>query len=177
MNYGSIIEPSKYRFVLSALGQELLFPKLFTDYSGQLGTPVADIITIADNLETPTYLLKCDCAIIDVSVANIIKETQVQGRNGRVIEYISSDNYDVTIRGGVFSGEKDTYPENEIRILDGLRFMAQVEVTSAYLDLLGIRSLVIKKLHLPQRAGRMSAQAFELSCISETPYELEVSNA
>jgi len=191
----------KYNFVLSSFGLQYLRPLFFTvpifqndesrgdrgqEYSilqynqgvkikdSTLGTPVFDNVVLADNLQNPSLRIELDVVLIDAELPKIIKKTQVMGRNGRIKEYIADDDWKINIKGAVFSDTKDAYPEEKIRILKNLaRLSSEIEVASIFMnDLLGVDTLVIESFGLAQRSGMMNAQAFQLKCSSDLPYEI-----
>lgn len=153
-------------------------------YLSALGTPVyTNIEFLSDSYETnvkglsrTTPNLKYEAILITVSQAKKIIKTEIQGRNGTVKEYIGLDDYNVTING-VITGKNGHYPNDEVAFLKQiLDAPIPIPVASSYLYNLGINSLVIESYELAQEAGGYSYQTFSISCVSDLPQELKLTN-
>ena len=150
-------------------------------YQSSLNTPVFSDLdtqggTYSDNdgnkLSFPA--LKFDTVLFIVNQSKGIVTTSVNGRNGSIKEYISDDDYQITIQGTI-AGGNGIYPKNEVaafkKVLDA---PVAIQVNSWYLNQFGIHSIVIKDYTLPQQAGRNSQQEFNISCISDVPVILQL---
>ena len=113
-------------------------------------------------------------ALINVSKKNIIVKTKVAGRNGTVKQYISLDDYDISINGVFTTGIIDTFPKAAMKQLQAITSCTtEVKVYSNYLSIFGISYLVFETCEFPQNedTGR-DEQHFTLNCISETSYTI-----
>lgn len=115
--------------------------------------------------------VKFDTCIISVKQAKNIIKTKVHGRKGTVKEYITLDDYEISIEGtisnvrGVFS----QYPIDQVQDLIKLcESPVSIQITSSYLnDLFNINYLVIEDYDISQEIGGMGQQKFIMSCISD----------
>jgi hypothetical protein len=181
---GGVIGSVRYDFILSSFGLQRIRPQFFKDITveqakaikySSLGTMIFDNVILCDSFDNPTLRIEIDAVLIDATLPKIIQKTQVTGRRGRVKEYIADDDWKITLRGALFSDQKDAYPEAQVRSLTKLcRLSKQVPVVSKFLnDLCGVDSIVIEEFSLTQRSGMMNAQAFEIQASSDLPYELQ----
>ena len=180
--------PNKFNVVLGTFGLANLKPKfykvghenadeftLFSDY----GTPIVSNLTflpgsyIDDNGNKITWEgLSIDTVLFDVNRPSLIVETPVQGRDGTVKEYISKDDYFVTIRGALVSKEARVYPKDDFnRLITILNQPVALEILSDYLKLFSINNLVVFDSNFPQREGFYNMQIFELRCKADAPIE------
>lgn len=149
-------------------------------YLSSLGTPVYSDLDISGGTYTDgdtqrTYpALRFATVLFFVNMSKSIVVTNIQGRNGSVKEYISDDDYQITIQGTIV-GSQNTYPKESVdalkRVLDA---PVALKVNSWYLNQLGIHSVVVKDYSLPQVAGRNNQQEFSISCLSDTPVILQI---
>ncbi|HMO63296.1 MAG TPA: DUF6046 domain-containing protein [Ferruginibacter sp.] len=150
-----------------------------------LGTPVfADVIlkhskkvdyTLGVEERTESiHLLWCLCEVHQTK--NIVK-TKVQGRDGEVKEYISDGDFMVTLRGAFSSTFMQAYPKDIIKRLINICLIKEpLAVTSEFLQLFGIRELVIEEYKFNQVEGKQNVQKFELMCSSDVPLILKKKN-
>jgi hypothetical protein len=109
-----------------------------------------------------------------VSRPSIIIKTQIQGKNGTVKEYISKDDFAITING-IIAGENGQYPETEALALQRMaEAPVPIPVVSRFLNALEIYNIVVVDYSMPQTAGGISKQDFTLICISDEPLELQI---
>lgn len=147
----------------------------------QLGTPVYSNLdiqggTYTDNdnntINYPSITL--DAVLFVVTQSKNIVITNVQGRNGSIKEYISDDDYNITITG-IIAGQNNVYPKTEVlalkKILDS---PVAINVNSWFLNQFGVHSIVVKDYNFNQEAGRNSQQAFSISAISDIPVILQI---
>lgn len=181
---GDIAAHAKYLFILNSLGLQYLRPLLYgvpkseaaepPYYTRQLKTPVWDAVKLFDN-DNPATAIFMEIALVDATLPKIVKETAVQGRAGTVKEYIATGDWQLTIRGAVFSEDKNAYPLKDIDNLVKLsKLKKQIAVESQLINHIGVTNVVIKSLVFKQQTGCMNKMAFEISCISDAPYELEI---
>jgi hypothetical protein len=155
------------------------------DYLGSmLNTPVfADLTLVGgkytDNITNKevTYpTLKFAAVLLTVSFASRIIKTEIQGRNGTVKEYIGEDDAKVQVQG-IICGYNGHYPAFEVgQLNDWRKAPVSKAVVSTFLQNIGIDNLVVESFDLPQVAGGYSYQTFNISCISDLPVELKITN-
>jgi hypothetical protein len=146
-----------------------------------LGTPVYSNLdlqggTYTDNdgntINYPSVTL--DAVLFVVTQSKNIVITNIQGRNGSIKEYISDDDYNITITG-IIAGGNNVYPKNEVlalkKVLDS---PVAINVNSWFLNQFGVHSFVVKDYNFNQEAGRNSQQAFSISAISDVPVILQI---
>jgi hypothetical protein len=155
-------------------------------YKSSLGTPVFSDITFGDkaNPENNKYTdnsgniisfepVTFNSVLITVSRAKKIIKTEIQGRDGTVKEYIGQDDYSVSV-AGIICGSNGHYPIDEVKALKQmLDAPIPIVITSWYLQNLDIDMLVVESYELGQDEGGYSYQQFSISCISDTPVELQ----
>lgn len=153
-------------------------------YRSDLGTPVYACIEIeAAEYETSTPgvfnqfgPMRMAAVLITVSQAKRIIKTEIQGRNGTVKEYIGDDDYAVTING-IITGVNGHYPIEDVKSLKKiLDAPVAIGIASTFLQNLGIKSVVVESYDIEQKEGGYSYQTFSISCISDVPQELQLSN-
>ncbi|BDD07517.1 DUF6046 domain-containing protein [Aureibacter tunicatorum] len=179
---------SKYQFVLDQLGLKSIQPKIYrseTDIIDDhlfsenrvslLGTPVFSSVTISD-FENSNNTIVLDAALIDLNAEKNISMTPIQGRKGTFKEFISEGDYGITIKGVIFGKNRD-YPLKEVKKLIHLcQSHNSVRVSSEFLALFKIFSMVIKSYSLGQseKQGFLNIQPFSLHCVSDEPVELSL---
>jgi hypothetical protein len=148
-----------------------------------IGTPVyADLTlwggTYTDNItgqQVDFPAIQFDAVIITVDLAAKIIKTDIQGRDGTVKEYIGQDDARVSIQG-IICGWNGHYPIDEVGKLNEWRKAPIAKLaTSKFLQNLGISNLVVEECSIPQIAGGYSYQQFSMSCLSDLPVELRIS--
>jgi len=112
--------------------------------------------------------------LIEVNRPKIIVETQVQGRNGSVNEYICDGNYEITITGAVIGKHSNVPPRDEIfRLMEVINAPVSIKIYSNFLDYFQIYTVIIKDHKFTQIEGTRNAVSFTLNCISEEPFEIQ----
>lgn len=110
--------------------------------------------------------------LISVNKAKNIKQTSVQGREGTVKEFISSQDWQVKIRG-MLVGQNGNYPENDVQDLLGkLELNTSLSVVSRYLNYFDITNLVVTDFSFSALEGFEDSQPIEISAISDTDVAL-----
>jgi hypothetical protein len=145
-----------------------------------LGTPIIHYLQIEsggyETADGNTVLfdgLFIDAVVITVSQRKNIVKTPVFGRNGTFKEYIADGDFDVNIQGVLHTSLRQA-PDEAIRILKEIcKAPTAIRVNSPFLELFDIFDLVIENYSFSQeRAGKVNVQSFELSCVSDEPFEL-----
>jgi hypothetical protein len=139
---------------------------------GPLGTPVFCQLTIKSQDEKkhlPLYWV-----LAEVNMQKNIVKTTIQGRNGTVKEYISDGDYQVRLRGGLYSANNSrAYPKNEVmQLRDLLLIPDALKVTSEFLQLFNIYNIVVEDFSFPQQEGVQNIQLFDINCSEDKPIEL-----
>lgn len=146
-----------------------------TEIFSPLNTPVYSDITfeggqyIDDNGNNVSFVsVNVQLAIIFMTNQKNIIETQLQGRDGTVKEYISSGDYQIRIEGRVFGKGANNYPIDEVQNLIAICDAPQaITVTSDYLKMFNVTSIVIKQADFDQVEGERNYQHFKLTCVSD----------
>ncbi|HEY5390607.1 MAG TPA: DUF6046 domain-containing protein [Hanamia sp.] len=138
-----------------------------------LGTPVfADLILQSD--KKGSIQLQLLWALLEVNMQKNIVKTAVQGRDGTVKEYISDGDYQVTIRGGLFSPFSNAYPKEDMQtIMQLMKLNTPLTVISEYLLHFNVYELVVEDYSFSQKEGVQNVQLFEIKTVSDFPIELK----
>ena len=108
---------------------------------------------------------------------NIVK-TVLQGKENTVKEFISKGDHEITLRGFCINYDEDSYPEDEVRLINQLfEIDKAIVINSKYLSLFGIKNVVVEDMNWPPMEGYQNCAAFEIKIISDSIIELEVGNA
>lgn len=145
------------------------------------GTPIFDIVSfdafsyVDENGNTVNCSkFDLDIALVDVNKPRNIITTKIAGRNGTIKEYMSDDDYQITIRGSFTNKLAYASPEDLIRAFDAITKAPQeLKITSNFLAFFNIYSVVIMNSTCKQREGERNIIDYELSCISDTPFEIQ----
>ena len=119
---------------------------------------------------------KIDTVLCDVTITKQIITTNIQGVNGSVKEYISQNDYDVTIRGALVDESGQSYPEEQVlQLVEFCEVPDSIKIYSRFLnDNFNIQYLTIQSVSLPQVEGTENVQLFEIKAISDDPIELTI---
>jgi len=124
---------------------------------------------------TQEELLLPHC-LIGLSVQKNIVRTALAGKDKAVIEIISIENYEISIRGFLMGEEE--FPEEGLLALKRFFYANRaLGVENDYLRMWDIHNIVIKSLKIPEAAGMVNVLPFELSACDDVPIEIEMSNA
>lgn len=130
---------------------------------------VFDSVKYGD-ITTPTLVLSQ--ILISVTFPRNIVKTTIQGRNGTVKEYIGEGDASISFRG-VLTAKNGGNPKDQIADLKKIiSAPVAIPVGCAYLQNLGIYSVVFEDRTLEQEEGGFSYQAFTLNAVSDTPQEI-----
>lgn len=187
--------------ILKSAGLQLLKPKFFKidtdqvsreqgsvpDKISWLNTPIFDAFiinafsytdlnginhSIRDSYIFETALITCHQA------KNIVK-TQVAGRNGRVKEYISDDDYEISINGMIVGRNANipiTYQEQQ-RVREILTAPVAVPISCTFLEIFQIASVIIDDFEFSQIEGTRNAIGITIKCSSDEPFEIKYNDA
>lgn len=136
-----------------------------------LGTPVFSNLILQS--QDGSLSLRMDVVLITVSMIKKIVKTGVQGNNGTFKEYVSDGDFKVDIKGIFTSTSSLVYPREDVQTLSDLCALPEsLEASSDFLDLFGVKNLVIERYKFNQKEGFYNTQPFTLNCISDEPLEL-----
>lgn len=144
-----------------------------------LGNNVLSNLILIDKV-TQTKII-VDTALFNVTQTKHIVTTPIQGRDGTVKEYISMGDYHISIKG-VITGTnglypKDTLTQNTVTVESLLKMCTinkALSITSWFTLMFGINDIVVTNFTLGQTEGEYSTQHFEITALSDTPFELDV---
>ena len=122
---------------------------------------------------TDYTMLKDNYSIIDVCLIQITKakniiETVVQGRSGKIKEYIGDDDYKIKITG-ILAGDNGYYPHRKVEMLkDFLNLNYQLQITSSFLnEMYHIYNVVVNSYDFQMEEGKYSTQTFSIDLSSD----------
>ena len=122
--------------------------------------------------------------LVGLSLSKTIVETATVGkyRKGTVKEYITTEDYKISIRGVCADidddGELwDDYPANQVDTLNRLfEINDAVEVVdNKFFELFGIRSIVLKDIQFDEMAGQQGLQRYTISAVSDQDFYADLS--
>ena len=113
--------------------------------------------------------------LISLSIAKTIVETATVGkdRKGTVKEYINTEDYVLNIRGVCINPDyPDEYPTEQVQELQRLfEINDSVEVVSnLFLELFGIKNLVLKNIEWNEMAGQQGLQVYTVNAVSDADF-------
>lgn len=186
----ALIKPKFYNVDLDTINEEA--GDDLDGYIGNLkGMPVFDSITFKNpsGAEIQTFVegqqtglvtdsdLTLITALISINKTKNIVLTKIQGRNGTVKEYVSDDDYQISIKGVIVGKYSNKRPVDEIKKLeDYCNFNGEIDIVCSFLNDLGVNTVVITGHSKAQREGTRNVVDFEIQCLQETPFEIK-SNA
>jgi len=160
----------------------------FAENGGKFGLPVFDSLTFSgsgskeDALTYTTFEgetitlqpLRMEIVLLTVTMVKNIVKTPISGRNGTVKEYVSNGDFKIEAKGmfiGDYTDVEDTV--NKKHLIDFCDANVSINCSSGYLQDFGINSLVIDKYIINQVEGKRNQTMFELTCFSDTPFEIQ----
>jgi hypothetical protein len=150
------------------------------DKKSRFGTPFFDIVSFGKikytndlGREINIEPFDLNIALIEVNKPRNIVRTVIAGRSGTIKEYMSDGDYEISISGTLANKLAYTPPAEEINILDLItKAPMELVVTSNFLNYFEIYSIVIVNSKIKQREGARNIVDYELTCISDTPFEI-----
>lgn len=150
---------------------------------GPFNVPIFDLVTfkgfdftdpsgnnwVLDHLE----ILTC---LVEVKQDRHIVKTPIQGRNGTIKEYISDDDYYITINGLLSSNYQDIFPQEEMNsLMQFCQVPSSFEITSPLLNrYFNIHNVIVNNYNFNQVEGDRSNISFQLDLISDPSYEIKL---
>lgn len=119
--------------------------------------------------------------IISIRGSKNIIETQLNRgdrRTQNVIEEVNLNNYELRIRGIILNEDEfDEYPDVAVsRLREICEKAGSITIENALASLCGITQVVVRSFDFREVQGYLGAQAFELDCLSDQPFVLEVTD-
>lgn len=114
--------------------------------------------------------------VVSIRGSKTIVETPMVELDGTVKEFISMDDYSITIRGIIVS-DNHLFPEEKITELRDLWLLKKAvpinnALTAIFLD--GDQKVVIKSFDLPEVVGVKGARPYVMELVSDRELELEI---
>lgn len=151
-----------------------------------LGAPVWDTLTLlggnydTNNLPGATSSrisfnsLTIGCVFMEITQGKNIVRTAIQGRNGRIKEYISDDDYSISIKGVLVGNGLNVFPADLVeRWVAICKAPISIGVASNLLNYFNITNIVVNEYTFTQTDARNVVQ-ISMSCFSEPSYEINV---
>lgn len=113
--------------------------------------------------------------LVSLSLVKTIVETATVGkyRKGTVKEYINTEDYQLTIRGVCVNTEdSESYPVDQVSILNKMFEVNEAlnVVSNPFLELFGIRKLVLKEIHFDEMLGQPNLQKYVITAVSDQDF-------
>jgi len=142
--------------------------EVLSDTMSMMGTPVIFPLRIGE-FQFP------DEPLVTVSGGNHIIRTKVTGLPGTVKEYVSQDDYTISIKGFLINADGDEYPESLVRqVREICEAKIHQTVINKLLTLFNINYLVIERYDFPAIEGYQNIQPFSIEAVSDRPVELKL---
>lgn len=150
------------------------------DQYSELGQPYFSDDDLGRQMFLPVFIngMLLPFAVIGIDSKKIVVETPMPERRGTVIEIVSTEGYQITLRG-ILITEDNNYPESDLIDLEQI-WTKQESVTlrSALTDIFlkgdYDHKVVITRFHLPPYPGVEHAKPYELEMITDSIFELEL---
>jgi hypothetical protein len=181
-----LIKPKFFNIDKDNLEADTEFNPDVHDKKSWFGLPIYDVVsfggvTYEDEIgETVAVLpgskFTLDKVVLEVNQSRNIVKTELAGRNGTVKEYMSDGDYQISISGS-FTEESNVIPYLQVQTLHKFcKAPFELKVESGFLNYLQIYSLVIEAYTIRPRQGFRNIVDYDLTCISETPFEIRNEN-
>lgn len=113
--------------------------------------------------------------LVSISLTKTIIETATVGkhRKGSVIEYITTENNQITIKGVCFDiVNPERYPADQVSIINELFDIDDSLdiVENPFFELFGIRKLALKSKQLDEMQGQQGLQGYTITAISDQDF-------
>lgn len=152
-----------------------------TVWVSPMGTPLTDVLHIQQGkyyVDANTIVSYDGMTLYAISMSLLqpknIVNTKILGVDGHVKQYISHDDWAITIIGSLI-GQDGVYPTQAVQELLAINeAKVAVQVYSRQLGLAGISHIVIDELELIPRVGYTNVQDFKIQARSDTPYVLTI---
>lgn len=113
--------------------------------------------------------------LISIGLTKTIVKTGTVGtkRKGTVKEYITTEDYTLSITGVCFDEDNpELYPADQVALLNEVMDINEaLDVESnPFLELFGIRKLVFEDIKFAEMVGAPGAQSYQINAISDTDF-------
>lgn len=185
----SLIKPKFFKVDTETMGDE---GSVFTpggldsyDKKSLFGTPIFDIVTIEKHSYTDPETgqavangeFDLELAIVEVTKPRNIVVTKIAGKNGTVKEFMSDDDYHITIRGSFVNSLAYSSPALLIRQFNKVtKSPLALSVNSNFLSYFEIFNIVIVDSKISQREGARNIVDYEIQALSDVPFEIRQEN-
>lgn len=167
----TIVQPKKSDFQIPQNSDNPPDPQL---YLSTLGTKVlVDLTFHGQTYQNELGLtfsfpdITLETVLLSINQTKNIVKTAIQGRKGTVKEYIGMGDYTLSINA-IITGANGSYPKSDVQ---DMIIMAQcpnaITVTSWYLNMFTINSIVIDSYDINQDEGGYSRQPISLTASSD----------
>ena len=140
-----------------------------------LGLPVYQAISFT-SVDQNSSRYDMGDALVTVTAPRTLARTGMQGQDEDVIEFISNKNFDVLIQGFLYSSNPYQQPFDQIGLFNKW-FRNKKEslgVIGKVFDSFGIHNLVVENYKIGAIPGMMNIRPFELHCVSDKDYSLQI---
>jgi hypothetical protein len=110
-----------------------------------------------------------------ITARKVMVETPMVERDGSVKEMIALDDYIINIRGVIKA--QSQYPIDELEELAKMwknKAVLPIESAKTAIFLSGQENVVITNMTLPEVNGKTESQEYEIECVSDIAFELEL---
>lgn len=119
--------------------------------------------------------------LISLSLSKTIIETPTVGkyRRGAALEYISTENYQITIKVICIDADNpDEYPGEQVKLLNELFAINDVleVVSNPFFELFGIRRIVLKDKQVDEMQGSQGIQGFTFTAIENQDFYADLND-
>lgn len=119
--------------------------------------------------------------LISLSLSKTIVETATVGkyRRGSVLEYISTENYQITIKVlCVDPDNPDEYPGEQVQLLNEMFAIndALDVVSNPFFEMFGIRKIVLKEKQVDEMKGSQGLQGFTFTAIENQDFYADLND-
>ncbi|WP_395075402.1 DUF6046 domain-containing protein [Flavobacterium sp.] len=119
--------------------------------------------------------------LISLSLNKTIVETATVGkyRRGSVLEYISTENYQITIKVlCVDQDNPDEYPASQVQVMNEMFAIndALDVVSNPFFEMFGIRKIVLKDKQVDEMKGSQGLQGFTFTAIENQDFYADLND-
>ncbi len=144
---------------------------------GQAGKGYFMTLTLEDS-EGEQYQFPNE-PLVSLSLRKTIKETVTVGshRRGTVKEYISTEDYNITLKGLCFDeGNPKRYPAEQIQELNAMFDVNEALeiVDNAFFIQFGISKIVLKSIDFSDMQGQEGVQKYVINAVSNQDFYAEI---
>lgn len=122
--------------------------------------------------------IRLDVVLMEIMNENNLITTDIQGRDGTIIEYASSKSWTINVTGRILAKTPGVYPIDDVKnLIIALSSNRALRVNSWFLQMAKIYNIFIKSKNFPQEEGSQEYQKFEFTAIADKPVVLKLSAA